>query len=183
MDTAGAQRVILAGAALVLVASVGARAQEAPKPGPEHKRLEYFTGKWSSESEVKPNPVMPPGKYTTKDDCAWFHGGFALVCHTEGSGPMGAMKSVGIMGYNAEDKIYTYYGIDSSGMTPTVVSRGSVQGDTWVYTDESKMGGKLVKSRYTMKTLSPTAYTIKWEMQGPDGTWSALMEGKSTRTP
>ena len=175
--------VVVAGAALVLFGSIAASAEDAPKPGPEHKKLEYYTGKWSSESEVKANPIMPSGKYSTKDDCAWFQGGFTVVCHTESSGPMGPMKSVGIMGYNSEEKVYTYYGIDSSGMTPTVVSRGSVQGDTWVYTDESKMGGKTIKSRYTMKTLSPTAYTFKWEMEGAGGTWSTLMEGKSTKAP
>lgn len=40
---------------------------------------------------------------------------------------------------------------------------------------------KLVKSRYTMKQLSPMSYTFKWEMQGESGTWSTLMEGKSTK--
>jgi hypothetical protein len=182
MNRAMVQRsVIVAGAALVLFGSVAAWAQDAPKPGPEHKKLEYYTGKWTSESEVKTNPFMPPGKYTSKDDCGWFQGGFAVVCHSEGGGPMGPMKSVGIMGYSSEDKTYTAYGIDSNGMVPTSVSKGSVQGDTWVYTDESKMGGKLVKSRYTMKQLSPMSYTFKWEMQGEGGTWSTLMEGKSTK--
>jgi hypothetical protein len=171
----------VAGAALVLFGSVAAWAQDAPKPGPEHKKLEYYTGKWTSESEVKANPFMPPGKYTSKDDCGWFQGGFAVVCHSEGGGPMGPMKSVGIMGYSSEDKTYTYYGIDSGGMVPTSVSKGSAQGDTWVYTDESKMGGKLVKSRYTIKQLNPASYTFKWEMQGEGGAWSALMEGKSTK--
>jgi len=173
--------VILGGAALVLAGFVAAWAQDAPKPGPEHKKLEYYTGKWSSEADVKPNPFMPPGKYTSKDDCGWFQGGFALMCHSEGGGPMGPMKSAYFLGYSAEDKVYTYYGIDSSGMVPTTVSKGSVQGDTWVYTDESKMGGKLVKSRYTMKQLSADSYSFKWEMQGEGGTWSTLMEGKSTK--
>jgi len=173
--------VILAGAALVLAGSA-ARAQDAPKPGPEHKKLEYYTGKWSSESEVKANPFMPPGKYTSKDDCGWFQGGFAVMCHSEGGGPMGPMKSVGILGYSGEDKVYTYYGIDNSGMVPTTVSKGSVQGDTWVYSDESKMGGKMVKSRYTIKQLTPTSYTFKWEMQ-EGAAWSTLMEGKSTKAP
>ena len=173
--------VVVGGVALVLVGSVAAWAQDAPKPGPEHKKLEYYTGKWSSESEVKANPFMPPGKYTSTDACGWFQGGFAVVCHSDGGGPMGPMKGMGIMGYSSEEKTYTYYGVDSSGMVSTTVSRGSVQGDTWVYTDESKMGGKLVKSRYTMKLLSPTAYTFKWEMQGEGGAWSTLMEGKSTK--
>jgi hypothetical protein len=43
------------------------------------------------------------------------------------------------------------------------------------------MGGKLVKSRYTLKQLSPMSYSFKWEMQGAGGTWSTLMEGKSTK--
>jgi len=34
------------------------------------------------------------------------------------------------------------------------------------------MGGKTVKSRYT----------IKWEMQGDDGAWQTVIESKSTKT-
>jgi len=172
---------ILAGAAFVLAGSSAIRAQEAPKPGPEHKKLEYYVGKWSSESEVKANPMMPSGKYSSKDDCAWFQGGFALQCRSEGAGPMGPMKSAYFLGYSNEDKVYTYYGVDNTGMVPTTVSKGTVQGDTWVYTDESKMGGKLVKSRYTIKQLSPSAYSFKWETLGNAGAWSTVLEGKSTK--
>ena len=172
---------LLAGAALVMGGSTTALAQGPPKPGPEHKKLEYYVGQWTSEADVKANPFMPAGKYTSKDRCEGYPGGFAVVCHSEGNGPMGAMKGMGLMGYSTEDKVYTYYGVDSTGMIPTTVSRGSVQGDTWTYTDESKMGGKMVKSRYTMKVLSPTSYTFKWEMQGEGGTWSPVMEGKSTK--
>jgi hypothetical protein len=173
---------ILAAAACVLAASAPARAQsDAPKPGPEHKKLEYFAGKWTSEAEAKKNPFGPAGKYTGKDDCSVFQGGFAIVCHSEGTGPMGATKSLGILGYSAEEKVYTYYGLDNSGMVPTTVSKGSLTGDTWVYTDESKMGGKPMKSRYTMKQLSPTSYTFKWEMQDDKGAWATLMDGKATK--
>src|SRR4029450_10719900 len=101
---------ILAGAAFVLAASAPAWAQvDAPKPGPEHKKLEYFAGKWTTESEAKANPFGPAGKYTSKDDCSVFQGGFAVVCHSEGTGPMGAMKSVGILGYNGRQKVYPHY--------------------------------------------------------------------------
>ena len=172
---------ILVGTALGLGALTAAQAQEAPKPGPEHKKLEYYVGNWTSESEVKANPFMPPGKYSAKDRCESYPGGFAVVCHSEGSGPMGSMKSMGIMGYSAEEKVYTYYGVDSSGTGSTTVAKGTVQGDTWSYADESKMGGKMVKSRYTIKQLSPTSYTFKWEMQAAGGAWSTVMEGKSTK--
>jgi hypothetical protein len=94
---------------------------------------------------------------------------------------MGASKGLGIIGYSAEEKVYTYYGTDSTGMTMTSVSRGMVQGDTWTYTDESTMGGQKMKSRITIKELSPTAYTFKMEMQGPDGKWAPVVESKSTK--
>jgi hypothetical protein len=152
-----------------------------PKPGPEHKKLGYFVGKWKAEGETKPNPFMPGGRFTSHDTCEWFEGGFAVVCRYEGKGPMGPTKGLGILGYNDEEKAYTYYGLDNSPMVMASVPRGTVQAGTWVYDDEAKMGGKMVKSRYTIKETSPTSYTFKWEMQGEDGAWQAVMEGKSTK--
>jgi len=42
---------------------------EKPKPGPEHKRLGYFVGKWTAEAEMKPSPFMPGGKMMNHDTC------------------------------------------------------------------------------------------------------------------
>ena len=154
---------------------------EKPKPGPEQKKLGYFVGKWSADAEMKPNPFMPGGKVTSLDACEWFEGGFAVVCRSEGKGPMGPMKSIGILGYSTEEKVYTYYALDSGPMAMATVSRGTTQDGTWVYNDEAKMGGKMVKSRYTIKETSPTSYTFKWEMLGGDGSWQTLMEGKTAK--
>ena len=169
----------------IAIALAGVAAAEekpaAPKPGPEIKKLEYFVGKWKSEGETKPNPFMPGGKFQTKDNCTWFEGGFAVVCESEGKGPMGAMKGLGVMSYSAEEKVYTYWGLDNMGMVMATVPRGTVEGDTWTYTDESKMGGKAVKSRFVMQQKSPTSYTFKWEMEGEGGSWVTLMEGKATK--
>lgn len=155
---------------------------EKPKPGPEHKKLGYFVGKWTADVEVKPSPFMPGGKMTNKDTCEWFEGGFAVLCRSEGTGPMGPTKSIGILGYSTEEKAYTYYGLDNTAMSMTTVPRGTVDGGSWIYNDEAKMGGKMVKSRYTIKETSPTSYTFKWEMLGEDGAWQTVMEGKSAKT-
>jgi hypothetical protein len=154
---------------------------EAPKPGPEHEKLGYFVGKWAGEGEVKPNPMMPSGKFTTSETCEWFEGGFSVVCRSEGKGPMGSTKGLGIMGYSTEESAYTYYGVDSGPMAMASVPRGTVQGDTWTYNDEAKMGGKMVKSRFIIKETSPTSYTFKWEMLGEGGAWQTIMEGKATK--
>jgi len=31
---------------------------ERPKPGPEHKKLEYFLGTWKTEGEIKANEFL-----------------------------------------------------------------------------------------------------------------------------
>ncbi len=60
--------------AVLFTAAVAAQAQEkkmeAPKPGPEVKKLGYFVGSWKSEGELKENPFgMPAGKYASTDKC------------------------------------------------------------------------------------------------------------------
>jgi hypothetical protein len=158
-----------------------AQSQQAPQPGPEHKRLGYFVGKWNAEGEVKPGPMGPGGKMTSSDTCEWFEGGFSVICRYEGSGPTGPSKGIGILGYNTEEKVYTYYGVDNSNMTMASVPKGTVRGGTWTYTDEGTMGGQKYKSRVTIKEVSPTHYTFRMEMQGPDGKWAPLMESKNTK--
>jgi hypothetical protein len=159
-----------------------AQAPQPAKPGPEHQRLAYFVGTWTSEGEMKPGPMGPGGKMTSRDTCEWYEGRFAVICRSEGKGPMGPSKGLGILGYSPEEKVYTYYGTDSSGMmTMTTVPRGTVKGDTWTYTDESMMGGQKVKSRVTMKELSPTSYSFVMDVQGADGKWTTLMESKQTK--
>lgn len=153
-----------------------------PKPGPEHKRLGYFVGTWKTAGNMQPSAMGPGGKVTFLEKCDWFEGGFAVVCHSEGTSPMGPVKSIGILSYSMDRKAYTYSGVDSTGMTMTSVPLGKREGDTWVYDDESMMGGKRVKSRITIKEVSPSEYTFKMEMQTPDGEWAPVMMSKSTKT-
>jgi hypothetical protein len=172
--------------ALAVISAAGlqiaaAQGQQPAKPGPEHERLGYFVGKWTAEGEIKPGPMGPGGRMTTTDTCEWFEGRYSVICRSEGSTPTGSTKSIGILGYSAEEKVYTYYGVDNSNMTMASVPRGTVRGDTWTYTDEGTMGGKKVKSRVTIKELSPTSYTFRMEMQGPDGKWMPMMESKNTK--
>jgi hypothetical protein len=160
---------------------VAAQGGPAPKPGPEHARLGYFVGKWTAEGEMKPGPMGPGGKIKSTDTCEWFEGRFSVICRSEGTTPMGASKSIGILGYSPEQKVYTYYGVDNTNMTMASVPKGTIQGDTWTYNDEGTMGGQKFKTRVTIKEVSPTAYTFRMEMQGPDGKWMPMMESKNTK--
>ena len=175
---------MLAAFAFVSIAGLQSAAAQAPvasKPGPEHARLGYFVGKWTAEGEMKPGPMGPGGKMTSSDNCEWFEGRFSVICRSEGTTPMGPTKSIGILSYSPEEKVYTYYGVDNSNMTMASVPRGTLRGDTWTYTDEGMMGGQKVKSRVTIKELPPRSYSFRMEIQGPDGKWMPMMETKNTK--
>jgi Protein of unknown function (DUF1579) len=160
---------------------VAAQGQQAPKPTPEHERLAFFVGKWTAEGEVKPSPMGPGGKIKTSDNCEWFEGHYSVICRSEGTTPMGPTKSLGILGYNPEEKVYTYYGTDNSGMTMSSVPKGTFKDGTWTYHDQGTMGGKPYKSRVIIKQLSPTSYSFKMDVQGPDGKWTPMMESMNTK--
>lgn len=158
-----------------------AQSQQASKPGPEHKRLGYFVGKWKTEGEMKPGPMGPGGKMTSTDTCEWFEGKYSVVCRYEGTGPMGPSKAMGIIGYNPEEKVYTYYAVDNTSMNMASVPKGTVKGDTWTYTDQGTMGGSSYKTRVIIKEVSPTQQTFRMEMQGSDGKWVPVAESRSTK--
>jgi Protein of unknown function (DUF1579) len=168
------------GAVALCVAGVTAQGPP-PKPGPEHKKLEYFVGKWTTTGNMKASPMGPGGKIKATDTCEWFQGGFAVVCNSQGTGPSGPMKSIGIMSYSTDQKVYTYYGLDNSWMVMMSAAKGNVTGDTWTYVDEGTMGGQPFRTRFTLKTASPASYTFTWELLGPDKKWVPILEGTSTR--
>jgi Protein of unknown function (DUF1579) len=166
--------------AVFAIGSLGlAQAPPAPKPGPQHKPLGYFVGKWKTEADIKPGLMGPGGKMTSTDSCEWFTGNFHVVCRSEGSGAMGNMTSIGILGYSDLHKAYTYFGADSIGSTD--VAQGQKKGNTWTFTSTSSLGGKSFQSRFTIVETSPTVQTLKWEASEDKKTWNVVMEGKSTK--
>jgi Protein of unknown function (DUF1579) len=156
-------------------------AQQPPAPGPEVKKLDYFAGNWKSEGEMKPSSFGPGGKFTGTEHNEWMPGGFFLLLHGKETTSMGNGTSVGVYGYNTEDKVYTFDEFNSNG--ESVHAKGTLAGDTWTWTNEEKMQGKTMRGRFTVKVTSPTSYTFKFEMSPEGGDWSTLAEGKVTKTP
>ena len=167
-------------ATLVLIAVASAQPPAAPKPGPEQKKLDYFTGNWVSDGDAKAGPMGPGGKMTMNQEAKWMDGGFFVVIHSGyKSAGMGDGTGTAFLGYDPQDKVYTYDEFNSAG--EAVHAKGTVDGDTWIWTSDMKMGPQTAKSRFTEKILSPTAYTFKFEMS-PDGTtWNTVMDGKATK--
>jgi hypothetical protein len=166
---------------ICLTLATAALAQmEAPKPSPEHKKLDTLVGSWTVEGDAKPTPMGPGGKMTEIEKCDWMDGDFFLVCHVDfKSVSMGSGSGMSVLGYSTEDKTYTYREYNSWG--ESMESKGSVDGDTWVWTNDEKMDGKTSKGRFTMKFISPTVYTFTYEMSPEGSQWTTVMDGKATK--
>ena|SRR5215467_996905 len=165
---------------LILAAATAVAQMPMPKPGPELKKLDYFIGNWKSDGEMKPGPFGPGGKMAMTEKVSWMDGNFFAVINSNyDAGTMGKGTGVAYMGYNTEDKVYTYDEYNSQGEAEH--SKGTVEGDTWTWTSDDKMNGMAFKSRFTMKILSPTAYTFKFEMSQDGTTWNTMMEGKAVK--
>jgi hypothetical protein len=168
--------------AWILIGVITLIAQEPgapPQPGPEHKRLGVFVGTWKDEAEMKPGPLGSGGKLSLTETCEWFTGGFSLVCHTDTTGFMGDLKTLTVLTYDLEEKVYRLYEFNSVGWKNT--AKGTVDGDTWTFNGESKMGDKLIKTRSTIKMPSPDSALMRSEVSIEGGPMSLLMELKGTR--
>lgn len=114
------------------------------------------------------------------ETCEWFSGEFSVVCHTETLARMGVLKTLTILTYDPEEKVYRFYEFNSAGWNNS--AKGTVNGNTWTFQGESKMGGKLVKSRSTIELPSPDSATMKSEMSVDGGPWAPVMELKGNRS-
>ena len=164
-------------ASLLLTATASAQMQM-PKPGPEHKKLDYFAGNWTCNGDMKPSPMGPGGKMTMTDDSKWMDGGFFVVIHSQfKSASMGDGNGIAFLGYDADEKKYTYNEFNSQG--EAVVSKGTVSGDDWTWIGDMKPSGK---GRFSEKILSPTSYTFKFEMSSDGTNWTPVLDGKCTKS-
>jgi hypothetical protein len=169
---------------LVLLFAISVQAislqAQMPKPGPELKKLDFLAGNWTMNADVKGSPDSPSGKLTGTDQIEWMEGGYFLVWHSKVmNGDKPYFSGTSYMGYDLNDKIYTYDNFNSVGEAEH--SKGTVDGDTWTWSADAKMGGTTYKGRYIMKILSPTAYSFKYDMSKDGTAWMTIMEGKSTK--
>ena len=151
----------------------------APKPGPDHKRLEVFVGKWNVEGQAQASPYGPAGKLTSVDTWEWMPGGFFMTHHWDSKQGGVDIKGMEVLGYDGHSKVYTSRFFDNLGNSGPW--KATVQGNTWTWTGDTEVGGKPLKERCTTVVAGPDAMTSKCEYS-PDGAkWSPNFELKYAR--
>ena len=94
---------------------------EAAAPGPMHKKLEAFVGKWDVKMSVQMDPSKPPVVSNGSAEFKWALGGRFVMqeCTAEIMGM--TMNGIGYNGYDNLRKKYSMFWIDDMG---TVMSTG-----------------------------------------------------------
>jgi hypothetical protein len=152
---------------------------EAPKPAPETERLDYFTGNWHSEVDIKANPWEPVQKMSSELHCSWMEGRFFVVCNEIGQWSLGKLGATYVMGYDSEAKVYTWDSYNSAGKKGHIT--GTVEGKTWTFNIENEVDGKTIKARSVLFEESPTRYRLTMEATEDGKTWKPVMESQSNK--
>jgi len=167
---------------ILLLFTASAWAQMAPKPGPEVKKLDYFVGSWSVEGTIAQGPWGTGGKFSSTDTTDWMPGGFFVEGHSDFKMPPevgGDGKATSFMGYDTDEKVYTYNEFNSQGRREN--SKGTVSGDTWAWTSTQNYGGQEIKQKMTIKVLTPASYSLKFEVSMDGTNWMPFMDAKATK--
>jgi hypothetical protein len=157
-------------AAVVTVSAGGAAYAQ---PSPEQKKLEYFVGRWKTDTDIKASAASPGGKASGTEDCEWF-ANLHVVCRAESTGAAGSYRTMRILSYVPALKAYSQYSVDSLGYA--VLAAGQVNGDTWTFTTE--LPG--MKLRSTLKT-GGAGYSATSEYAGADGKFAVTGTSKAAR--
>jgi hypothetical protein len=119
------------------------------------------------------------GKFTGTNRVQWMDGEFFLVTQSDFKGAMGKGTETAYMGYDSDEEAYTYDSFNSMGEADH--AKGTLEGDTWTWLSETRMGAQTMKGRLTLKVVSAKAYNFKFELSADGKTWSTVLEGKDTK--
>lgn len=92
----------------LLVLAVAAQAQPAaPKPGPEHKKLEAWVGDWTTEGVGKDDSASPEHKILWTSQARWILGGLFVEFNHLWKSDGKETRGLEIAGYDLYKKTYT----------------------------------------------------------------------------
>ena len=168
-----------------LMASLSALALQAqtsaPKPGPEHQKLNIWVGDWTFEEESQATPLGPAGKFVGKGTVRPILGGFFVEFRTEGKGPAGPGQYFEVDTYDAMNKRYTWTGFTSGGEVHSVTY--TIDGTKVNYSGTVLKGDKEYKIRGTIVFTDDFMSDIEKRELSVDGqTWMPQFQSKWIKT-
>jgi len=165
---------------LLLLWAVELKAQgSAPKPGPEHRKMEAWLGSWiwTYENKGSPDPQAPPaGKCTLKEKDEML-GGFFVIRQVDGECNGLPEKVVSIMRWDASRKAYVLSEFNNHGAFEDFTI--AQNGPEWSLVDVGTAGGQKYWHRCSW-TFNPNGTRIAMKcVDSKDGkSWTVTGEGQ-----
>jgi Protein of unknown function (DUF1579) len=152
------------------------------KPAPEVSQLAYFVGDWIAEGIIEDGPWGAGGEFAWSEATSWMTGGFFIVGHWDFQMPDhlgGGGEELFVMGYDVLQKAYSFTAFSSQGLH--LVSRGTLNGNTWTWESEAIHEGRPRQQKMTIEMLSANTYTMKFEICDDGAHWMTFMRGQARR--
>jgi hypothetical protein len=144
---------------------------------PEAENLNYFAGTWRLEIHLRDSLVSGRVFFGTEHN-EWLPGRSLILSRPDESNALGA--GVTVMGYNREQRAYTYHQIKATGQEQDLF--GTFQDGSWVWTShETLANSKSLQTRLIMKTISKTCYSLVLETADDEQNWTVVMDGIATK--
>lgn len=158
-----------------------AQAPEQPqKPGPEHKSLEVFVGKWNMEGQQYESQFGPAAKVSAVETFEWLPGEFFLVHRFDGRLDAQEMACIEIIGYDAASRSYPFHTFYNDGKTNEW--QASERDGIWTLTGSWQTSDKSHKVRCTIEfSDAGNTRTGKWERSGDGSKWETFWDVKATK--
>lgn len=125
-------------------------------PGPEHKKLGIFLGRWHTTGEVSATASTPAAKVDSIDTYEWYPGEFFLIHHANARVGDDNIRSIEIMGYDPKRQCYFAPFFDSTGGFGT--EEIQLDGNTWIWRGSNVMG---VKEHRCFAVVSEDGRTVR----------------------
>ncbi len=145
-------------------------------PSAELKKLDAWTGQWTTHGKLYATPYSPAGEITITMTCNWSTYNAYMICDHLFSGPRGKSDDITIYTYNASDKSYKFYNVDQSG-TPRDTPM-TIEDNIWTYDSEIEKDGKKILIK-TVNDFSKPG-TVTWNTKYSDDAgahWTLMNEG------
>jgi hypothetical protein len=139
----------------------------------ESEKLNYFAGTWKLEIHLRDSPVSGKVFFATEHN-EWLPGRSLLLSRPEETNALGT--GIVVMAYDPKAKAYTYHQIKSTGEEQDLF--GTFKEGTWTWIgNETAQDSKTFKTRFVMKEVSKTCYSLVLERAKDDQDWAVVMDG------
>jgi hypothetical protein len=149
---------------------------EIPQATEHHKKLHRLAGSWQGEEKLSASPWGPggiaQGGYTMRVD---IDGLFVIQDYVQAIEGKITYRGHGVFGWNAQEKLYTWYWVDSMGQVP-FPSLGLWEGDTLQF-QHGGAGDR--RGRYTYKFESDDSFSFQIDNSLDAGkTWLVSLQAR-----